>query len=267
MRQALAALIDYAGLFPPAGLDMQRAAENYASYRDGEYSWVLGSFVVPAARLEELEKYVPSRQRPWNVSVLTGPDLQEELGMIGRFVQRGAGDVAWIETKAANVEQIRLVRERVPRHIGIYFEIADPSLLGTIAESGSRAKLRTGGVTAEAFPSVDKVARFIRAAREEKVPFKCTAGLHHAVRAAHPLTYQPDSPRAVMHGFLNVLLAAALAQKGASVEELAETLEASSLALPRSDLEMRLARECGLVSFGSCSFTEPIADLRSLEIL
>ena len=138
------------------------------------------------------------------------------------------------------------------------------------AQSLSRDRAPSCGPAAlrpRSFPSVDAVARFIRAAREEKVPFKCTAGLHHAVRAAHPLTYQPDSPRAVMHGFLNVLLAAAFAQKGASVEELAETLEASSLALPRADLEMRLARECGLVSFGSCSFTEPIAELRSLEIL
>src|SRR5205807_3957517 len=83
-----------------------------------------------------------------------------------------------------------------------------------VKRAGSFAKVRTGGLTPEAIPSIEHVAAFIRACAERRLPFKATAGLHHPIRAEHPLTYDPDAPRTVMHGFLNVFLAAAFAWHG-----------------------------------------------------
>jgi hypothetical protein len=280
MRRLLAGVIDYAGLFPPAGLDMQRAAENYARYREGEQSWMLGSFVVAAARLEELRPYIPSHQQPWNLSALVGPGIDSELALVERFNGSGAGTVSWIEAKVSGASQIRLIRERIPRRTGIYFEIADAALLAAVRESGSRAKLRTGGMTRESFPASGSVAEFISSAWGREVPFKCTAGLHHALRSEYPVSGAQDSPRAMMHGFLNVLLASVFAQTAVSREELIEMLEAPSASAfgcepdgitwqqyRVTNQQIGLARERGLVSFGSCSFTEPVAELQSLKIL
>jgi hypothetical protein len=52
-------LIDYAGLFPPASLDMAAAVANYDSYSRSEWNWILGRFIVPVARLGEFEEALP----------------------------------------------------------------------------------------------------------------------------------------------------------------------------------------------------------------
>jgi hypothetical protein len=148
-----------------------------------------------------------------------------------------------------------------------------------VARVGARAKVRTGGVTPEAFPSTASLARFIHACVGAKVPFKATAGLHHALRAEYPLTYEEDSVKGVMFGFLNLFLAAALARDGLAQSDTCAILEESSPGAFQVDDEMigwrgqRLdqdalarARE-SMVSFGSCSFTEPISELQSLRWL
>src|SRR6185503_6096765 len=78
--------------------------------------------------------------------------------------------------------------------------------IAALAGHSAAAKVRTGGVTPEAFPAPGKLAEFISACHGAGVPFKATAGLHHPVRAEYPLTYEPGCPRGVMHGFLNVFL-------------------------------------------------------------
>ena len=276
----LASAIDYAGLFPPAELDMERAAARYAEYRCGEYAWMLGSFVAPASRLAELERFIPDRDRRWPVAALAGPALDEDLRSIESFNARAAGLVSWIEARVSGPEQIRAIRARVPADLGVYFEIADPALIEAVSAVGSRAKLRTGGVTAEAFPAPAKVAQFLAAAAGRGVAFKLTAGLHHPVRGEHALTYREDSPRSVMHGFLNVLLAAVFARTGVSVEELSELLEERSVSAWHfaadgiswryhriTNQQIREARTSALVSFGSCSFNEPVSDLQTLGLL
>ncbi len=280
IRRLLAGAIDYAGLFPPAGLDMAHAVETYERYRAGEQFWMLGSFVVQAARLAELERQIKHDQRPWTVSALVGPGIEDELELVERFTRSGAGKVTSIEAKVSAPAQIRFTRERVPRHLTIYFEIADLALLSSVRDSGSRAKLRTGGVTPESFPPAVEVAAFIRAAWQRQVPFKCTAGLHHALRSEHALSDSAGNHRVVMHGFLNVMLASAFAQTAVSLEELVEMLEAPSASAfgcepdgltwqnyRVTNQQVGLARERGFVSFGSCSFTEPVEELQALEIL
>ena len=141
---------------------------------------------------------------------------------------------------------------------------------------GVRAKIRTGGLTPEAFPSCADLAHFLHACATANVPFKATAGLHHPVRSTHRPTYEADSPTAMMHGFVNVFLAAALLwHRGSSEADALATLEETSPGAFHFDAKLReLARffahggatEGGApqfaISFGSCSFEEPIQILR-----
>ena len=268
VRRLLEGVVDYAGLFPPAALDLRSAAENYAAYLEGEQAWMLGSFVAPAGRLHELAPLIPRRQRPWNVSALAGTGVRDDIRAVELFEAGGAGRVKWIEVKANSLEQIRQAREWTPRTKGIYFEITEAALLDAVRACGARAKLRTGGLTPDAVPKSDTVARFLSATRDKQVPFKCTAGLHHALRSAE------------MHGFLNVLLASVFAQTAVSNEELVEILEARSGAVfgweedgvtwhqyRVTNQQIAQARERGMISFGSCSFEEPVAGLQSLGLL
>ncbi len=306
-------LIDYAGLFPPAALDMAAAVRNYAAYtRSPQATW-LGRFVLPVSRLEEFSKSVASisdgdsRDPPWRLSVLIGKDLIADLKAIAAF-NRGA-IIDSIEMKVETAEEIRAAMAQISAWaatVGLglslgrspgpglgldlvpgftaYFEVsiqADPApLLAAIAAAGGRAKVRTGGVTGDLFPSPEALARFLAACARAEVPFKATAGLHHPVRSARPLTYAPDSAQAKMHGFLNVFLAAAFSANGMDPESLADLLREESpraFAFREEEVawqghrlgasQLRSARRNFALAFGSCSFEEPGEDLREAGFL
>ena len=286
--------IDYAGLFPPAGLGMSTAVDNYSRYRAGPEAWALGRFIVPATRLAEFEEAAGERSsqraggQPWRLSALVGPDLAGDLNQIADFQRRHPGTapgmtVDTIEAKADGVNAIQETMRSVPGRLQVYFELPierDPiDLLATVARVGARAKVRTGGVTAPAFPSTVSLARFIHGCVRAKVPFKATAGLHHALRAEYRLTYEEGSDTGVMFGFLNLFLATALARNGMAEAETCEILEESSPAALRIDdgaiswRDRRFDRDTlgrareSIISFGSCSFTEPIDELQSLHWL
>lgn len=235
LHALLEQLIDYAGLFPPAALTMQDAVRNYARYRDGEYAWALGRFVVPQARASEVPEEFP-------VSIL-GVD----------------------EVKATTEEEIAAFPP------GVYVEIADLALLDAIRRHGLRAKIRTGGITADAFPAIGNVAEFLRACKAKGVAFKATAGLHHPLRCVKPLTYEPNAPLGTMHGFLNVFLAAALLEHA---DEILAENDPGAFAFNDdgaswrghrvSTEEIVAMRRDFATSFGSCSFDEPINDLKEL---
>jgi hypothetical protein len=245
LRALLDRLIDYAGLFPPAALPRDAAVANYLGYRAGEHAWMLRWLVVGAAELP----HVPA-ELDGSLAVLTDAD----------------------EPRAAVIESKQIVRAGRP----VYCEVP-PGELDEVRRAGCFAKLRTGGLTPEAIPAVEDVAAFIRACGERRLPFKATAGLHHPVRAAHPLTYAADAPRAVMHGFLNVFLAAAFAWHGD--RDLEPILAETDPAAFRFDEtahwrdrsldagQVREARRHFAHSFGSCSFEEPVRDLEALGLL
>src|SRR5262249_55389421 len=123
-------------------------------------------------------------------------------------------------SRAAAIETKRIVRAERP----VYCEVPVEEL-DVVKAAGCFAKVRTGGVKPEAIPPVAEAADFIRAVASRRLAFKATAGLHHPIRAEYPLTYAPDAPRAVMHGFLNLFMAASFAWHGESDIEplLAET--------------------------------------------
>jgi len=295
LHPLLASSIDYAGLFPPAGLDMATAVRQYAEYRAGPDAWALGRFVVPVARLGELEReaeLLAPRQpaEPWRLSALLGPSTGEEIKALGEFNCRHAADGAAslsadvVEARADSVETVDRLLTGLPRWVQAYVEIPldrDPTpLVAAIARHGARAKARTGGVTADAFPSAAALARFLRACTAAGLPFKATAGLHHPLRAEYRLTYAPGSSKGTMFGFLNVFLAAALILQGLSDAEAEQLLEERSPEAFRFSAEAiewrgyRLdrpavedARAGGIVAFGSCSFEEPLGELRAMGAL
>lgn len=249
VRVLLESLIDYAGLFPPASLSLNDAIRNYDEYRRGEYAFALGRFVVPAAQMHEVPPDFP-------LSVLATAD--------------SIPDAFVVEVKAKNAEEIDLIRQQAAKQM-IYVEVADIDLIDILAHYGLRAKIRTGGVTGDAFPSVDHVAMFIQTCRQKKVPFKATAGLHHPIRCAKPFTYEANSPAGVMHGFVNVFVAAAMPGSAKQIlrEENARAFGFDEGGVWFRDLrittgELERVRTQSAISFGSCSFEEPIADLKEL---
>jgi hypothetical protein len=295
IHMLLRASIDYAGLFPPAALDMKTAVDNFARYHSSDHAWALGRFIVPAARLQEFEAaadpYLSTgrRSQTWLVAALTGADLAADNDLITRFNGRwgqGTGGVIvdTVELKASSASAIDELLPAVSRQLQAYVEIPiqeDPAeLIAVIGRRGARAKVRTGGVTREAFPRPFELARFMERCITAQVPFKATAGLHHGIRAEYPLTYAPDSLAGVMFGFLNVFFAAALLCAGLAVgdaERVLEETSPSAFRVGHRDIAWRdhrldlaaveSARQQALISFGSCSFTEPLDDLHTLRML
>ncbi len=174
--------IDYAGLFPPASLDLQSTVENYARYRAGAEVWALGRLVLPASRLAEFADRWPEHVAEWPISLLLGVDFDTEL----RLAVDAGLKLDCVECKPAALEQIAGIRKRLPGDALLFVEgaagVAVNDLLRAIADAGACAKLRTGGVTADAIPDARSVAGFLRACAAAGVPMKATAGLHHAVR-------------------------------------------------------------------------------------
>jgi hypothetical protein len=289
-------LVDYAGLFPPADLDMATTARNYAAYRMDGQSRLLGRLVVPASRLEEFgmaaESLLPRRRtdEPWRLSALAGPEVGADVERIIAFNQAyvsgksGRAVVDSMEARAETVEEVARVAAATPPTLELFVELPlspDPApLIAELARRGVRAKVRTGGVTPDAIPSTSDVGHFVVQTTRAGVPFKATAGLHHPVRGMRPLTYAPDSPRAIMHGFLNVFLAAAFAGAGFSEPNTVAVLEETDAQAFRFGPggvrwrdqaltvgQLRTTRTQIARAFGSCSFREPVDDLRSLHLL
>ncbi len=294
-------IVDYAGLYPPATLSMPVAVRNYAHYRAGSNGWMLGRFICPAAALErfsvEAEALLPrdAGAIPWRLSVTGSGDLPSDLAAIATFNRRHVicfNDVGavvdTIEVKAATVQEIEAIDNETPREVTTYIEIpiaADPApLLDAIARVGRRPKMRMGGTTADAFPSSAHVVRFLAQCVAAKLTAKATAGLHHPVCGTYRLTYDEHAVRGRMFGFVNLFLATALLANGGTTADaiaLLEEVDVSTITSTEAhtvwhhdgrDIAFDRAllhrvREQLLVSFGSCSFIEPVDESRALGLL
>jgi hypothetical protein len=186
-----------------------------------------------------------------------------------------------VELKVTTVAEIGAAMSVMPKAFRPFFEVptnTDPdALIAELRRTGAGAKIRTGGVTADAFPPVDHVARFIERCRAHGVAFKATAGLHHPIRAEYRLTYEPTPPRGTMYGYLNILTAAAFAWVGSGPSLIRHALEeqrAHDFVFTDTALtyrghsipvaKLREVRKSFALSFGSCSFREPVDDLAEL---
>ncbi len=311
LRTLTADLIDYAGLFPPATLDMAGAVERYARYLQSEEAPMLGRFICSASRLEELSAQagllmpgtagtsgypeMAAAGEPWRISVVADLPIDETLAAIETFERyhseedHGLARVDAVEAKAADSAAIDELIEEIPEDLLPFFEVPGgidvrgmiAAIAGESSQGGAAAKIRCGGVTPDAIPPSAEVAAFIHACARGGVMFKATAGLHHPVRAEHALSYEDDAPRAMMHGFINVFMAAALVKYAKlslddTIELLDET-DAAAFAFEEdraawrdrevSLIDLARSRESFALSYGSCSFEEPVADLKQLGLL
>jgi hypothetical protein len=300
LRAFLGELIDDAGLFPPAGLSLAEAlAANERAAAGAEY-WMLGRFVVPASQVAALARLLDDSPDPLGCSVVVDAGAAEaELAGLARLQAERADRFAIeaIETRLANARGAN-AKQRVATLAAAVDEAGwseRPSLFveltgaddleaafGALHEERANrqldicAKLRCGGATSADVPEPATVARFLATACKSDVPFKATAGLHHPFRH-----YDPASGGA-MHGFVNVVGAAVLAASGILVDEeaLTEVLADEDVAHFRLDDDafawrgrisereaIGAARMRVIRSFGSCSFAEPVDDLRAGGIL
>jgi hypothetical protein len=221
-------LIDHAPTFPPAELPVDEAIEEDRRARSSDEWWMLGRLAWPASKLAEL-----------------GDEQRELTVILDAPPPDGDSRVKAVEGRGDPAELVGLANE-------VYVEGGD---LDRLAALGLRAKIRCGG---EHVPSVDELAEFVRGCRERGVPFKATAGLHHAVRQGGA------------HGFVN-LLAAAIWDESALEEEDADAFQLTETAFEWRDrfvgpIQIDLAREL-FVGFGSCSFFEPVDELKALGLL
>lgn len=319
----MSGLIDYAGLYPPAKLDMSTSVDKYAAYLRSSHAWMLGRFILPVSRLEEFrneaQRLLPSTrlpaenddeeelpaalanapaqpwEEPWKLSAIIDGDLNENLDAIFAFnhqhenPKNGLANIDAVEIKATSVEFIDTTMDMIPEELYPFFEIplslpnkpADiRGFIACLAGSDAGAKIRTGGLTPDAFPAVEAIAEFLTVAAAADVPFKATAGLHHPIRAEYPLTYEPQCPRGVMHGFLNVFLAATLARrrhKPSIITDLLAEISPKAIEVGNNGIRWRdilipiedidETRHMFALSYGSCSFEEPVEDLRKLGML
>jgi hypothetical protein len=265
LRAALERLIDFAGLFPPAELPMEDAVASYDRARASAPAWMLGRFIVPAARLVELRSVIGGRLR-FELSVIAAPGAFDLVARERRanWATIGALEVplgdASVTACADAAEQSGL------RDLPIFIEsrrVSQEGQFEVLAAHRFGAKLRCGGTLPEAFPSVGEVAAFIAQTSAAGVAFKATAGLHHPVRhfnAAASVT---------MHGFLNLLVAALAAPRAdaAALERIVAEEDPDALVSALDDTAAVRSARARFVSYGSCSFDEPVDDLRALRML
>jgi hypothetical protein len=256
---------------------MAAAVSEYQRHRRAPDTWALGRFVVPLSRWSELESCVSKLpgSDAWSLSVLAAPTDAARLREI-RGHPRLA--VQAVECKTATIDDVAGLGELVRAGIDVFAELGVSADLAALAVAlrrvGASAKIRTGGVTPDAFPSSREVLRFLRACLNAGVRFKATAGLHHAVRGEYRLTYEPSPPTGTMFGFLNVALAAALLRFGrddqtviAVLEERApDAFEFTDAGVSWRDERLTLreldeVRAAFFAGFGSCSFSEPMAEV------
>ena len=249
-RALLDRLIDHAALFPPASLSMEAALDVDGWARSTPEAWLLHRFLTPASQLGA----VPA-EHDVTLGVIVDGELPEALD-------------PRVDTLETRLERAALVEGRDAQ---VFLEVwpGDAAKLSEVADRGAGAKVRCGGATPDMFPSPGELAAFMIGCRELGLAFKATAGLHHPVRDG------------IVHGFLNLLGAAALAHAGGAGErELIDVLlledarafsvtdDAFSVAGRAFGAQEVAAMRAELFAgFGCCSFSEPVEDLKGLRIL
>ena len=328
LRTFMHGLIDYAGLFPPANLPLNEAIDDYIKHLNGENSWMLGRFIIPVSKLNELDQFVSLFDEigPLELAVLGsgGNSNDEYLSKIGNdmvkisdYRNRHSGKVR-IEvyecklpsnspSKKTMKKATDLLNQNKLSHYHEFPELPDVGInystdedesswdeeilpvVSMIAElKGAGIKLRCGGIVKEAFPSVEQIAAMIQTCALIDIPMKCTAGLHH------PIRHFAEEYDAYMHGFINafgagiftsnfpnpensqerfrmfILLSHLIGEQVADNFDFGDKGMIWKMGDDRDSIfefdndSIRNCRGKNMISYGSCSFQEPIDDLKQL---
>ena len=261
---AWTAIIDDAAIFPPGDAPLPEAAAAYAARTVEDGAELVGSFVLRDTDLPQLRPPVApvSIVCTGGAGQLAGPSTwvrRKNVAIAGMEIA-----VRDLDDLAGNVRRIVAATDDLETEWPIFVELpqTDPdhgwlAAADVAAEAGLRLKFRTGGLEASAFPSSSVLAAWIDAALDRETQFKCTAGLHRALRHTGDDGFEH-------HGFLNVLAATQRAFDGASRDEVVAVLEDRELRVTADDAA---PGRRWFVSFGSCSVAEPLADLRELGLL
>ncbi|WP_136808872.1 hypothetical protein [Desulfosediminicola flagellatus] len=287
----LTGLIDYAGFFPPAQLNLETSLNNFGLYLSQDYGWMLSRCILPCNELENIQKDYDFRYSVIVSSAVTA----EEIESLSKFSK----NITMIEVSIADSDRNSAQYTEMLAHIISRLELANLSNIRLFIEANQIApvvdaivqyncsqtgsgsisaigyKLRCGGTTSKAFPAVERVAEVITTCSTRKIPFKFTGGLHQPLRYYHP-------EMAIMqHGFINVfgasLLYAANRLPEDQIIECLEDEDATNIhftdeqfswkSYTLSTSEIDTLRENRIVSFGSCSFEEPLEGLAGLGLL
>jgi len=298
LKALLNHVLDYAGLFPPARLSLEKSFANYRTYLSGEFHWMLSNFICPLKLLDELAALLKPDDPPLNVSVLLPGETETHASLISQFCQHNHRII--IDTVELKVSEILLEDLQETRNFlskssqnilsqcsfvkNIFFEVPllpdwkpclEPIVSTMAQDTHSGFKLRTAGEDPALIPNSEQIASLINTCRAAGVKLKFTAGLHHPF----PNTDPESGTR--MHGFLNVFCAAVLAHAvGMADEQLACLLEdcrPEHFSFSDTGLtwfqytapidKIQKARRNFVTSFGSCSFDEPVNDLNAYGLI
>jgi hypothetical protein len=280
-------IIDYAGTFPPAALAAAESVNSYRNYRQGDERWIVGSLAWACSSLNALTPLVKEGDE-FELALIGRPSTsweswldarEQDIQDINKALEAAPGlAAATYESKVADLSKISesLGSLRIlSRDIDIYVELPwdepiEEALAEIAAQEWARVKFRTGGATKEAYPTPEQLANVIKQCVDLEVEFKLTAGLHE------PIAHIDESNGAFAHGFLNVMMATAIAfEDDASVREMAEVLASADPSLwgikKGLSFDGKVLDEDGLNnarsffgSFGSCSVSEPLQGLQRL---
>ncbi|MFJ6134813.1 hypothetical protein [Kitasatospora sp. NPDC092286] len=261
-------LFDDAAVFPPGNLPVAEAVPAHRAYRAAWYADAVGPLLCGAGRLGELAGATAGSGGALRVGlVLPGgsAELGPALAAAAPFEVAGV-ELATRDAREAVAALDLLLPPDVPAAVELPRELLRgdglDETLDILVDSPYRAKFRTGGLVAGAFPDEDELAGFLTGCARRGLPYKCTAGLHHAVRHTDPVTGFEH------HGFLNVLLAARETDRAAAAEVLAER-SGVTLAKAVGELtghQVTVIRN-SFTAFGTCSIAEPLDDLAGLGLL
>jgi hypothetical protein len=285
----LADLVDDAAIFPPGNAPLASAVDTHADHRNAAYADLVGPFVVSDVRLPDLiavrQARGPGPALPITVVVTGGAGAIEgavrwadtdclDLRSI-EFALRDEDDLAHNARRVITAVDQLVASGDLEDDTVVYVEptrLSGPpthswlAALDEVAAVDHRLKFRTGGVDADDFPSAGELAICIQQALDRELRFKCTAGLHHAVRHRDPQTGFEH------HGFLNVLLATRASLDGATADGVAAVLDESDPAAIKARVDAvgtdgLVSARRWFTSFGCCDVLEPLEDLIGLDLI
>jgi uncharacterized ParB-like nuclease family protein len=271
-------LVDDAGLFPPEALTMTEATARHRHDSAAGHPVLTHRFLCTTGDLPALLDALHPEER-FRVGLITHLDPTTVASALARTADDPRVELVGVEgplpfgpDPLTAAMRALTALDDLPQRASGYVEIPlagdrpPVDVLRLLTQGRRAAKVRCGGLRAELFPSCQSLGAFIHACVTEDVPFKATAGLHHAVR------YRDERTGFIHHGFLNLLLAVCRVVDGGTAEAATAVLESAdteALAAEARQVSMATAATARalFVAYGSCSTSEPIDDLRALGLV